>query len=76
MRPGSVLVAVTTTPAWTPLFAMAAGVVTNVGGPLSHGSIVAREYGVPAVLGTGVATQRIRSGQTITVDGSAGIVIL
>jgi pyruvate,water dikinase len=47
-----------------------------VGGPLSHGSIVAREYGIPAVLGTGVATKRIHSGQTITVDGSQGIVIL
>lgn len=76
MQPGDILVAEITTPAWTPLFAMAAGVVTNVGGPLSHGSIVAREYGVPAVLGTGVATQRIRSGQTITVDGSAGVVSL
>jgi phosphoenolpyruvate synthase/pyruvate phosphate dikinase len=76
MRPGDVLVAGTTTPAWTPLFAMAAGVVTDIGGPLSHGSIVAREYGIPAVLGTGVATKRIRSGRTITVDGSEGIVIL
>jgi pyruvate,water dikinase len=47
-----------------------------VGGPLSHGSIVAREYGIPAVVGTGVATRRIQSGQTITVDGSAGILIL
>jgi rifampicin phosphotransferase len=51
-------------------------VVTDVGGPLSHGSIVAREYGIPAVMGTGVATRRIRDGQTITVDGSAGMVIL
>jgi phosphoenolpyruvate synthase/pyruvate phosphate dikinase len=76
MRPGDVLVAGTTTPAWTPLFAMAVGVVTDIGGPLSHGSIVAREYGIPAVLGTGVATKRIRSGRTITVDGSEGIVIL
>jgi pyruvate,water dikinase len=76
MRPGDILVASITTPAWTPLFAMAAGVVTDIGGPLSHGSIVAREYGIPAVLGTGVATKRIRSGQTITVDGSAGIVTL
>jgi pyruvate,water dikinase len=72
MQPGDILVAEITTPAWTPLFAMAAGVITDVGGPLSHGSIVAREYGIPAVLGTGVATQRIRSGQTVTVDGSAG----
>jgi phosphoenolpyruvate-protein kinase (PTS system EI component) len=51
-------------------------VVTDVGGPLSHGSIVAREYGIPAVLGTGAATKRIRSGQVITVDGSAGVVTL
>jgi len=76
MRPGSVLVAAITTPAWTPLFAMASGVVTDVGGPLSHGSIVAREYGIPAVLGTGVATKRIQNGQSVTVDGSAGEVIL
>jgi len=76
MRPGDVLVAATTTPAWTPLFAMASAVVTDVGGPLSHGSIVAREYGIPAVMGTGVATRRIRSGQYITVDGSAGTVAL
>jgi pyruvate,water dikinase len=76
MQPGDILVAEITTPAWTPLFAMAAGVVTDVGGPLSHGSIVAREYGIPAVLGTGVATQRIRSGQVISVDGDAGLVTL
>jgi pyruvate,water dikinase len=76
MRPGDVLVAGTTTPAWTPLFAMASAVVTDIGGPLSHGSIVAREYGIPAVMGTGVATRRIRDGQTITVDGSAGTVML
>jgi pyruvate,water dikinase len=76
MRPGDVLVAAITTPAWTPLFAMAAGVVTDIGGPLSHGSIVAREYGIPAVLGTGVATRRIQSGHLITVDGSAGVVKL
>jgi len=76
MRPGDVLVAGTTTPAWTPLFAMASAVVTDIGGPLSHGSIVAREYGIPAVLGTGVATRRIQSGQMIAVDGSAGVVTL
>jgi len=76
MKPGSVLVAGTTTPAWTPLFAMAAAVVTDIGGPHSHGSIVAREYGIPAVMGTGVATRRIQTGQTITVDGSAGTVTL
>ena len=76
MRPGDILVARITTPAWTPLFALAAGVVTDVGGPLSHGSIVAREYHIPAVLGTGVATERLSSGQRITVDGDAGTVTL
>ena len=76
MKPGDVLVAPITTPAWTPLFTMASAVVTDIGGPLSHGSIVAREYGIPAVLGTGVATRRIQSGQTITVDGGSGIVSL
>ncbi|HLE53107.1 MAG TPA: PEP/pyruvate-binding domain-containing protein [Anaerolineales bacterium] len=76
MKPGAVLVAGTTTPAWTPLFAMASAIVTDIGGPLSHGSIVAREYGIPAVMGTGVATRRIRNGQLVTVDGSAGNVTL
>ena len=76
MAAGDVLVAKLTTPAWTPLFARAAAIVTDVGGPLSHGSIVAREYGIPAVLGTGDATKRIQNGQTITVDGNAGMVIL
>jgi pyruvate,water dikinase len=76
MKAGDVLVAPITTPAWTPLFARAAAIVTDVGGPLSHGSIVAREYGIPAVLGTGTATKRIRNGQLVTVDGSAGKVVL
>jgi len=76
MRPGDVLVAVTTTPAWTPLFVMASAVVTDIGGPLSHSSIVAREYGIPAVMATGVATRRIHNGQTVTVDGTSGTVTL
>ncbi|MGE0297475.1 MAG: PEP-utilizing enzyme [Pseudonocardia sp.] len=74
--PGDVLVATITTPAWTPLFARAAAVVTDIGGPLSHGSIVAREYGIPAVLGTGVATRRIADGERVHVDGGAGTVTL
>ncbi|GHO97767.1 pyruvate, phosphate dikinase [Reticulibacter mediterranei] len=74
MRQGDILVARITTPAWTPLFALAAGVVTDVGGPLSHSSIVAREYHIPAVLGTGVATERLHNDQRITVDGDAGSV--
>src|SRR5215207_9704240 len=76
MQPGDVLVASITTPAWTSLFAMASGVVTDVGGPLSHSSIVAREYGIPAVLGTAVATRRIRSGENVRVDGDVGTVTL
>ena len=74
MKTGDVLVAALTTPAWTPLFARASAVVTDIGGPLSHGSIVAREYGIPAVLGTGTATERIQDGQIVTVDGSKGTV--
>ena len=58
------------------MFPRAAAIVTDVGGPLSHGSIVAREYGIPAVMGTGVATKHIRSGQVVTVDGGEGMVIL
>ncbi len=75
-QPGSVLVAVTTTPAWTPLFSSASAIVTDIGGPLSHSSIVAREYGIPAVMATHTATRSIRSGQIITVDGAAGTVTL
>jgi pyruvate,water dikinase len=76
LQKGEVLVAPITTPAWTPLFVLAAAVVTDIGGPLSHGSIVAREYGIPAVLGTGVASRAIQDGQMVTVNGSTGEVIL
>ena len=76
MKTGNVLVASITTPAWTPLFARASAVVTDVGGPLSHGSIVAREYGIPAVLGTDSATKHIADGQQITVNGDTGLVTL
>jgi pyruvate,water dikinase len=76
MEPGTILVCPTTTPAWTPLFAQARGLVTDIGGVLAHGSIVAREYGIPAVMGTGSATERIVSGQLVTVDGDAGTVTL
>ena len=73
---GSILVCVMTNPAWTSLFAHATGLVTDIGGVISHGSIVAREYGIPAVVGTGDSTQRIKHGQMITVDGDAGTVEL
>lgn len=74
MRYGSILVCPTTTPAWTQLFSHAIGLVTDIGGVLAHGSIVAREYGIPAVLGLLDATERIADGQMITVDGDRGIV--
>jgi pyruvate,water dikinase len=76
MRPGDVLVATTTTPAWTPLFTMASAVVTDIGGPLSHSSIVAREYGIPAVMAARDATRLIKSGQMVAVDGTMGTVVL
>jgi pyruvate,water dikinase len=76
MEPGTILVCPTTTPAWTLLFAQARGLVTDIGGVLAHGSIVAREYGIPAVMGTGDATQRIANGQVVTVDGTLGTVTL
>ncbi len=74
MAPGTILVAPNTTPAWTQLFAHAAGLVTDMGSILAHGSIVAREYGIPAVLGVGNGTVRIKHGQSITIDGDAGTV--
>lgn len=74
MAPGSILVSPLTTPAWTQLFAHAVGLVTDVGSILAHGSIVAREYGIPAVLGVGDGTKRIQHGQTISIDGDQGTV--
>ncbi|MEE2913968.1 MAG: PEP/pyruvate-binding domain-containing protein [Pseudomonadota bacterium] len=76
MKPGTILVCPTTTPAWTQLFPQAKGLVTDIGGILAHGSIVAREYGIPAVLGLGDATKRIKDGQTITIDGNRGTVVI
>ena len=76
VEPGEILVAPFTDAAWTPLFFTAAGVVVDLGGPLSHGSTVAREYGLPAVVNVKTGTRRIRTGQEITVDGAAGEVTL
>jgi pyruvate,water dikinase len=73
-RDGDVLVAKATAPAWTPLFARAAAIVTDGGTLAAHASLVAREYGIPAVVGTGDATRRLRPGQLVTVDGIAGTV--
>jgi pyruvate,water dikinase len=69
---GEILVAPLTAPAWTPLFTRAAGVVTDVGSAAAHASIIAREYGIPAVVGCGDATARLRTGMRVTVDGTAG----
>jgi pyruvate,water dikinase len=72
LQPGEILVTTTTAPPWTPLFLTAAGLVTDAGGLLSHGAVVAREYRIPAVVGTRFATQVIRDGQAIEVDGNQG----
>ncbi len=72
LQPGEILVAPLTAPAWTPLFGRAAAVVTDVGSAASHASIIAREYGIPAVVGCGDATARLRTGMRVTVDGSTG----
>jgi pyruvate,water dikinase len=73
---GDILVCTVTTPPWTPYFSLVGAVVTNAGGILSHGAIVAREFGIPAVVGTKNATALIPDGATVTVDGTAGIVIV
>ncbi|HEY1567952.1 MAG TPA: PEP-utilizing enzyme [Solirubrobacteraceae bacterium] len=76
VRDGEILVCGSTSPAWAPIFSKITGTVTDVGGVMSHAAIVCREYGLPAVVGTGRATAMIRTGQVIRVDGSAGVVTL
>jgi rifampicin phosphotransferase len=76
LLPGEILVAPSTDPGWTPLFLTAGGLVMEMGGAMSHGAVVAREYGIPAVVGVVGATERIATGQQIIVDGSAGSVSL
>ena len=74
LEPGEILVAPSTDPGWTPLFLTASGLVMEMGGANSHGAVVAREYGIPAVVGVPDATLRIANGQRITVDGAAGTI--
>ncbi|MQA83800.1 MAG: phosphoenolpyruvate synthase [Streptosporangiales bacterium] len=74
LEPGEILVAPSTDPGWTPLFLTAGGLVMEMGGAMSHGAVVAREYGIPAVVGVRHATERIETGGLVTVDGSAGTV--
>jgi pyruvate,water dikinase len=74
--PGEILVCPGTDPAWTPLFMAAAGLITEVGGMMTHGSVVAREYGIPAVVGVHQATTRLKNGQRIRIDGTAGKIVI
>jgi pyruvate,water dikinase len=76
VRDGDILVCPITSPAWAPIFSKVNAVVTDIGGVMSHAAIVCREYGLPAVVGTGRATSQIRTGQVIRVDGSAGTVAI
>jgi rifampicin phosphotransferase len=76
LDPGEILVAPSTDPGWTPLFLTAGGLVMEMGGSMSHGAVVAREYGIPAVVGVHGATERIATGRLITVDGSNGVVTI
>ena len=76
IAPGEILVCPGTDPAWTPLFMAAGGLVMEVGGMMTHGSVVAREYGIPAVVGVHHATQRLRDGQRIRLDGSVGRIVV
>lgn len=73
-RSGDVLVCRTTDPAWTPLFGMASAVVTETGGMLSHAAIVAREFGIPAVLGVPEALDLLADGESVAIDGAQGTV--
>jgi pyruvate,water dikinase len=76
IQQGEILVAKVTTPSWGPVFGRIAATVTDIGGMMSHAAIVCREYGLPAVTGTGSATAAIRTGQRLRVDGSAGTVTI
>ena len=76
LEPGEILVAPSTDPGWTPLFLKAAGLVMDAGGAMAHGAIVAREYGIPAVVGVAGATARITTGSRLTVNGSTGTITI
>jgi pyruvate,water dikinase len=76
LSPGEILVCPGTDPAWTPLFMVAGGLITEVGGMMTHGSVVAREYGIPAVVGVHQATRRLEDGQRIQLDGTTGRIVV
>jgi phosphoenolpyruvate synthase/pyruvate phosphate dikinase len=74
IQAGDIIVCPSSNPSWVPVFAIAAGLVTNTGGVISHAAVVAREFGLPAVVGVTDATERITDGREIEIDGGAGIV--
>ncbi|MFQ5916967.1 MAG: PEP-utilizing enzyme, partial [Candidatus Binatia bacterium] len=74
LQPGEIIVCPSTNPSWAPVFTKIKGAVTDIGGLTSHAAIVCREYGVPSVTGTGVATSVIKTGDIISVDGDTGVV--
>jgi pyruvate,water dikinase len=76
LEPGEILIAPSTDPGWTPLFLTAGGLIMEMGGANSHGAVVAREYGIPAVVGVPEATLRITTGQQITIHGATGLIDL
>ena len=76
IQPGDIIVCPSSNPSWVPVFTIAGGLVTNTGGVLSHAAVVAREFGLPAVVGTGDATTRIADGRLVEIDGTAGTVRL
>ena len=76
LQQGDILVCQVTNPTWAPVFQKISGAVSDIGGSMSHAAIVAREYGLPAVVGTGTATSRIKDGQRIRVDGGRGVVTI
>jgi len=76
LQPGEILVCRGTDPSWTPLFLSAGGLVMETGGMMTHGAVVAREFGIPAIVGVDQATTRLSTGQTIQIDGSTGQIVI
>jgi pyruvate,water dikinase len=74
LLPGEIMVCPGTDPSWTPLFLIASGLIMETGGMMTHGAVVAREYGIPAVVGVDRATERLRTGQRVRLDGSRGTI--
>jgi phosphohistidine swiveling domain-containing protein len=76
LLPGEIMVCPGTDPSWTPLFLSAGGLVMETGGMMTHGAVVAREYGIPAIVGVDKATSRLHTGQSIQIDGSTGQIVI